>query len=261
MSNQETGSRTQHQQHTTDPKMTPPPATATTATAATGATATPAPRDDGRDIVVNRADPGRPRLDRIRWSSVWGGIVIALALYLFLQLTLVTTGLVDIGEAGREAAFWSAGAALVAFFVGGLVAGASAVWRDVDDGLLHGIVMWALGIVLLLVLAGVSGGIALGAVDTTNAFDQITGPDPDVTVVADDAQDAAGWAIIGLTAALVAAAAGAVLGAKIWPGTRSIDDRDVDGRHRDDDARYGRRSDTGVRYGDGDGRGDPGYTA
>jgi hypothetical protein len=257
MSNQDIGSRTHEKQHTTtsDPKMTPPPATATTATGATATAPRSDTRDDDRRSIVVRTEPVRPRHDRIRWTSVWGGLVISLALYLFLQLTLVTTGIVDIGEAGQDAALWSAAAALIAFFVGGLVAGASAVWRDLDDGLLQGIIMWALGIVLLLMFAGLTGGIALGAVDTTNIFEEITAADPDIEAVADDAQDAAGWALIGLTAALVAAAAGAALGAKIWPGQRSTDERD------DDDRYYGDRRYSGQRYGDGNGRNDPSYTA
>lgn len=180
---------------------------------------TPAPAtairhdDDQRAIV--RTETVGPRLDRVRWSSIWAGLAVALALYLFLQLALVATGIVDLAETASSDAWWSAGAALVAFLVGGIVAGATAVWRDADDGLLHGIVMWAVGLVALIALAAFSGGIALGSFDTSNVFDQIT--NADTASVSSDAEESASWAIIGLTSALVASALGATIGSKMWP--------------------------------------------
>jgi hypothetical protein len=187
-------------------------------------------RDAGRPSDVTRAEYARPgqdlslrtetfgsRLDRIRWSSIWAGLAVALALYLFLQLALVATGIVDLGEATTSDAWWSAGAAVVAFLVGGIVAGATAVWRDADDGLLHGIVMWAVGLVLLIGLAAFGGGVVLGSFDTSDVFDQITNANADTSVASGDAEEAASWAVIGLTSALVASALGATIGSKLWP--------------------------------------------
>jgi hypothetical protein len=133
--------------------------------------------DDDRHLTV-RTETAGPRIDRIRWSAVWAGLAVALALYLFLQLSLVAAGIVDLSEATSTDAWWSAGAALVAFLIGGVVAGATAVWRGVGDGLLHGIVMWAVGLVALIALAAFGGGIALGSFDTSNVFDQFTNADP-----------------------------------------------------------------------------------
>ena len=179
-------------------------------------------RDDDRPVAV-RTEEVRPRLDRIRWSSVSAGILVTLALYLFLQLSLVAAGLVDLSEATASDAWWSAGAALVAFLIGGVVTGATAVWRDAGDGLLHGIVMWAVGLVALIALAAFGGGVALGSFDTSEVFDEITSADVEEAAASGDAEEAASWAIIGLTSALVASALGATIGSKMWPRRRTVE--------------------------------------
>ena len=177
--------------------------------------------DEDRHVTVRTETVG-PRLDRIRWSSIWAGLAVALALYLFLQLALVATGVVDLSAGTASDAWWSAGAAVVAFLVGGMVAGATAVWRDADDGLLHGIVMWAVGLVVLIALAAFGGGIALGSFDTSSVFDQFTNAtNVDAVTASGDAEEAASWAIIGLTSALVASALGATIGSKMWPRRRT----------------------------------------
>jgi hypothetical protein len=176
-------------------------------------------RDDDRQVVVRTE--AAPRLDRIRWSSIWAGILVTLALYLFLQLSLVAAGIVDLSEATASAAWWSAGAALVAFLIGGVVTGATAVWRDAGDGLLHGIVMWAVGLVALIALAAFGGSVALGTFDTSEVFDEITSADVDAAVASGDAEETASWAILGLTSALVASALGATIGSKMWPRRRT----------------------------------------
>lgn len=178
-----------------------------------------------RHITVS-AESDMSRLDRIRWSSVWAGLVVALGIYLFLQLALVATGIVDLADATSTDAWWSAAAALVAFFVGGVVAGATAVWRSANDGLLHGIVMWAVGLVALIALAAFGGGIALGSFDTSDVFDDFTEEGLDDVASGDDAEEAAGWALIGLSSALAASAVGATIGSKMWPRREDRDDSD-----------------------------------
>jgi hypothetical protein len=229
MTDHDLGIRTRDQEDmtATDPRLTDPPGTLTAdtyaadtyATASQPATPVPAAyvqRDEDRYVTVQTEAVG-PRLDRIRWSAIWAGLAVALALYLFLQLALVATGIVDLSDGTSSDAWWSAGAALVAFLIGGMVAGATAVWRDADDGLLHGIVMWAVGLVALIVLAALGGSIALGSFDTSNVFDQFTNADLDAAAASGDAEEAASWAIIGLTSALVASALGATMGSKMWP--------------------------------------------
>jgi hypothetical protein len=165
--------------------------------------------------------------DRIRWGPVWAGLAVALSTYLLLQLTLVAVGLVDLSGDATADAIWSAAAAIVAFFLGGLTAGATAMWRGVDDGVIHGVVLWGVGLLALVTLSVVGSGLALGSVDTTSAFDQFSGDQVDTAQASDDAQEASGRALAGLVLALGAAVAGGAAGTKMWPrDRRSIDLRD-----------------------------------
>lgn len=157
------------------------------------------------------------RRDRIRWGPIWAGVITALGSYLFLQLALVALGVVELGDSGGDDAIASAIAALVAFFIGGLTTGATAMWQGADDGVLHGIVMWFTALVSLILLSAVGSGLALGAFDTSAAFDDFTTEDVDAQQANDTAQDAAGKALLGLALGLAAAAAGGAAGAKMWP--------------------------------------------
>jgi hypothetical protein len=157
------------------------------------------------------------RRDRIRWGPVWAGVVTAIGTFIFLQLALVAVGIVDLNEEIGGDAVASGIAALVAFFLGGVTAGATSMWQGADDGILHGIVMWFAALVAVIVLAALGSGIVLGAFDTEDAFNQITDEQLDTDQANDDAQEAAGVALAALTLGLAAAAAGGAVGAKIWP--------------------------------------------
>jgi hypothetical protein len=157
------------------------------------------------------------RRDRIRWGPVWAGIVTAVGSYLFLQLALVASGIVELGDAVGDDAVASGIAALVAFFIGGVTTGATAMWQGVDDGLLHGIVMWFAAMVAIIVFSAVGSGLALGSFDTADVFGDFTLEDVEVEQANEDAQRAAGTALVALTLGLAAAAAGGAVGAKLWP--------------------------------------------
>ena len=157
------------------------------------------------------------RRDRIRWGPIWAGIVTAVGAYLILQLGLVAVGAVELGDAGTSDAVWSGAAALVAFFIGGLTVGATSMWQGVDDGVVHGVVMWFAALVLLIVLGTFGSGVALGAIDVSEAFEDFTAEEIDVDQANDTAREAARNALIGLVLALVASGAGGAAGAKLWP--------------------------------------------
>jgi hypothetical protein len=153
---------------------------------------------------------------------------------LVLQLTLIATGAVDPNDVDAGDAWLSAGAALVAFFVGGVTTGASALWDNVSDGVLHGVVMWSVGVVALLVLSVVASGLTLGAIDSSGLLDDLSA-DLEETIedaeapASADTEEAASWVLLGLGVAVVASVLGGALGAKLWNG--SVDDRsDVDRR-------------------------------
>src|SRR5918995_1752663 len=75
------------------------------------------------------------RRDRIRWGPVWAGTVVAVATYLLLELALLGANLLDadVGSTGElpDGALLTVAAAALAFLLGGIVAGASMVTRDV----------------------------------------------------------------------------------------------------------------------------------
>lgn len=179
------------------------------------------------------------RRDRIRWGAVWAGLAVTVGTYLVLQLALVATGAIEIGVADRDAAYLSAGAALLAFLVGGVTTGASAIWDEFDDGILHGIVMWAVAVVALLVLSVVGGNLALGALDASGAFEdvrvdleagEIEGVDGEIAP--EDAEEAASWALLALAAGLLSSVAGGAAGAKLWPRLNEERIDEIDPRDR-----------------------------
>ncbi|HSJ91149.1 MAG TPA: hypothetical protein VK917_03725 [Ilumatobacter sp.] len=198
------------------------------------------PRDDDRwedrwehERIGIHNEAETIRRDRIRWGPVWAGIVTAVGTYLLLQLALIASGIVEIGDAVGDGAIASGIAALIAFFLGGLMTGATAMWQGADDGIVHGIVMWFAALVGIIVFSAIGTGLALGSFDTAEVFDDITLADVDVDIdeANDDAQEAAGWALLALGLALLASAAGGAVGAKVWPK----DDAFVDVVTRKDD--------------------------
>lgn len=81
------------------------------------------------------------RSSRVLGGPVWSGFVIALATWVLLELALLALELTAInpgaGAADADEWWWSALAAVVAFFLGGLVAGASITSRRPGDGVLN----------------------------------------------------------------------------------------------------------------------------
>lgn len=168
---------------------------------------------------------------RIRWGPVWAGALVALSVFLVLQSLFFAIGWLDLGfdSASSDTAANSVSGflALVAFIVGGLVAGSFTVWGDISDGLAHGLLAWALGVVVMVVFALFGGGAILGPVG--NLLTQVTmlqqlfaqGASFDSAQAMEVVRQTAGWSalVLGLTAA--AAGAGGVLGSRFWPPRRS----------------------------------------
>lgn len=173
-----------------------------------------------------------PRRDRVRWGPVWAGLVVAVPTFLLLQLATLALGLWDVGQGdGNNADLWSSINGLVALFLGGLTAAATAVWRGVSDGLLHGILVWALTIVSLLILTLFGGGALLGSlagvVTDLAGIQQANLPDIQAGQVTDAVRSAASWAVLGLGLSISAAALGGILGAKMWPSKHDADGEQI----------------------------------
>ena len=173
-----------------------------------------------RPVGLRRTVSG-DRGDRVRWGPIWIGAVVAVAMYLLLELVLLAVELLDRDGAatGRlpDGRVWSLVAAAVAFFLGGGIAAVTLVSRETGDGLLHSIGVWALGIAAFVVLAVLGSGFALGtvryAVERLDGVEQASPTD----TAADDFEEAAGMAALAFGVTLVAAGVGGVLGAKLWP--------------------------------------------
>lgn len=192
-------------------------------------------QSDVRPPGITRTVSAGERRDRVRWGPVWAGLIVTLAVNLLLQLAIVATGLLSLNTEGSGLAdgAWASGiAALLAFFVGGVVAGATTMWREASDGVLHGIIMWSLAIIAVLLLAVLGSGLAIGTASDiasdlgigTEDVQQATEA-VDEGEASDRAEAAAGATLLGLGLTLAAAAAGAAVGSKMWPPKRR---RDVD---------------------------------
>lgn len=166
---------------------------------------------------------GDIRHDRIRWGAVWTGALTTLSVYLVLQLLFFALGWLDLagGGSGTTRAIVSGVLALVAFLLGGMAAGASALWHRANDGMVNGVMSWAVTVVSLLALALVGGGALVGSLaDTATQFIDIrnAGEGVDVAEATRTAREAAGVTALGLGLSVVAAGLGGSLGAKLWPG-------------------------------------------
>jgi hypothetical protein len=164
--------------------------------------------------------------------------VVALATYLLLEMALLGADLLDadVGSTGElpDRALLSVLAAALAFLIGGVVAGASTAWRDAEDGVLHGLLVWAAGIAIFLLLSVLGTGLALGTLgDTVDRVRPGFGDQgQEAGGAEDDLEEASGSAALMLGATALAAAAGGLVGSKLWPRDR----RDAGGlRDADED--------------------------
>jgi hypothetical protein len=172
--------------------------------------------------------------DRVHWGPVWAGVLVALPVFLVLQLLFFALSIIDLGVNGEgqstTASIVSAVLALIAFFVGGLMAGSTAASRDSDEGLLHGVLTWAVGIVAILGFALLGAGALLGNLAT--AASQLGGLQQqagqagqaagqiDPTQALQAAHQGAGWAALALGLTVAAAAFGGLTGQKMGRSKR-----------------------------------------
>ena len=164
--------------------------------------------------------------DGVRWGPVWAGLLTALSTFLLLELLFYGMGWLTIDPGpqtpGNNAGWVTGILALVAFFLGGLVAGATAMWKGLTSGLLHGFMVWALGVLAILFLTLFGGGALLGSfADLIRNFvnlqqaANVTGQE--TSELARTAKDAALPAFFGLALPLAASMLGGLIGSKMWP--------------------------------------------
>jgi hypothetical protein len=128
----------------------------------------------------------------------------------------VGTGQAD--EAAAGAGIATAIAGLVSFLLGGFVAARTAAVAGRPAGLLNGFLVWALGLLLILLLSAFGIGQLFGAAgDLFGQYRAAGSPQPegvDPRAVGQQLRDSAIPAFLGLALPAAAAAIGGLLGAR-----------------------------------------------
>ncbi|NMO88610.1 hypothetical protein [Actinomycetospora sp. TBRC 11914] len=142
----------------------------------------------------------------LRWRAPWLGAIVALPVYLVLQLLCLAFGWLGPERGDATSGIVSAVLGVVALLVGGAACGATSHTRTAPGtALLEGAATWALTVLAVvgLGLAGAGSLVgSLGGAATTLG----TGAAP----TAEGVQHAAGWAALWLGVAFVAAIAGSL---------------------------------------------------
>jgi hypothetical protein len=183
---------------------------------------------------------GAERKDGVRWGPVWAGLLTALTTFLLLELMFYAFGWLTLdpgsNDSGNSSALVTGILALVAFFLGGLIAGATALHKSLFSGLLHGFLVWALGVIAFIALTFFGASALLGSFgDLTSQLG--VGPqqvqsttelsDAEAKAAASETKDAAAPAFWGLFLPLAAAMVGGLIGSKIWPRKSDTDPETV----------------------------------
>jgi hypothetical protein len=176
---------------------------------------------------------GSPSPQRIRWGAVFAGVVLGtalLALVSTLWFALAFNSNVDTIRVNLE---WYVGiTAVVALFIGGLLAGWLSGVRGAGSGLFNGITMW--GLILIVALA-------VGIPSVFNVFNlgRVTAIADGTTLSSsgvDTALWASFWTILG---GFIASGLGGLIGGAItMPANAqlgSMTERTVDVTHDEDD--------------------------
>lgn len=152
---------------------------------------------------------GSPSPQRIRWGAVFAGVVLAmamLALFTTLWFALAFNSNVDTIRVNLE---WYVGiTAVVALFIGGLLAGWLSGVRGAGSGLFNGITMW--GLILIVALA-----IGIPAVFNVFNLGRVTAIAEGTTLTTsgvDTALWASFWTILG---GFIASGLGGLIGGAI----------------------------------------------
>jgi hypothetical protein len=181
-------------------------------------------RTVGTPEVVQDTTVVAPR-DLVRWGPVVAGLVVAFTLFLLATVLLVAIGVQSIrvgdpnvDEAAGIGGIMTAVIALISFFIGGYVAGRAAAIPGTGPGLLNGFLVWGLGMILVLLLAGMGlGGLLGSAGELFQQYRAAGSPQPDVNPVdiLQGIRDGAFPAFLSLALPAAAAAIGGWLGGRV----------------------------------------------
>ncbi len=183
---------------------------------------------------------GAERQDGVRWGPIWAGLLTALTTFILLELLFYAFGWLTLdpgsNQPGNTRWLVTGILALVAFFLGGLIAGATSIWKGLFSGLLHGFMVWALGVAAFIALTFFGGSALLGSFGSL-AHQLGVGPQQvqktahvsksEASQLSSTAKDAAGPAFWGLALPLASSMLGGLIGSKIWPRRSDSDPETV----------------------------------
>jgi hypothetical protein len=121
---------------------------------------------------------------RVSWGGVWGGVLVAMGLFLLLTALGVAIGrsLESAGTGaegmGLTAALWAAGSLLASLFLGGLVSTRVGGVYDRTTGFFEGALVWVVSVLLMFLFA--TTGISTIA---SGMFGMMAAPAPQVGAV------------------------------------------------------------------------------
>lgn len=120
----------------------------------------------GSTVITQENVMRRSLFPAIRWGAVLAGVAVGISLQLVLTLLGIASGLsltsISTGEApGTGALIWAGLSMLISALVGAYVAGRMSGLKRKTDGMLHGMVSWAVTTLLFVMLATSAGGSLL----------------------------------------------------------------------------------------------------
>ena len=183
------------------------------------------------DLVQQTTNVVVPR-DRVRWGPIWAGLLAALGTWILLSVLALAIGAqtvdstaVDAETASRGSGIASAIIGLLSFLLGGYIAGRTAAIRGPLSGLLHGFLVWALGLLLILALSSFGLGQLFGAagnlVNRFGALANDAGTNLNRERVAENITNGAWGALAGLGLPALASTIGGLLGDRTRRSDRS----------------------------------------
>jgi hypothetical protein len=168
------------------------------------------------------------RRDLVRWGPVLAGLVTVIATLAILSTLGLAIGLSAVEPTGdgmsaisTGAWIWGIASAVIAFFLGGMVAAMSSAVGGADRGLLNGLMVGAASIAGTLLLIGFGAGALLGAGasalgEVINVGNQLNfGQQADAATNAFARAEGSAWgSFIGLSLAVILAGLGGLVGAR-----------------------------------------------
>ncbi|HJU12719.1 MAG TPA: hypothetical protein VJ728_17675 [Candidatus Binataceae bacterium] len=119
------------------------------------------------EMVIHRPGVLRP----ISWGALFGGVMVSLAFQLLLTILAIGIGLSFVrpatanpNEAGLGAGIWWGIVYLVSLIIGGYFAARLSGMAGIGDGIMHGILTWAFGLLVTFYLLTTAIGSILGGV-------------------------------------------------------------------------------------------------